>query len=178
MIRSLSLSPGDWQPDPVLAAAAEALGELHPEDAQGPDRVLPLDPLGARAGALLRQSVLEGPGGLPPVERELTGLAVARLLGCAHTASLHAARFIAASGTPRDAEQVLALGSGAVLPPRWQAIISFAEKIAATPPTARVADLLTLRGTGLTDPEIMDLLNVAALVSASARLALALGRSG
>lgn len=177
MIRLLPLS-ASWHPDPTLAAAAAALDGPRTEVPDGPDRVLPLDPLGARAGALLRTSILDGDGGLPAIDREGAALMVARVLGCAHTAALHAERYVAAGGNREDAASLLARGSGAPLSPRRQAIAEFAEKLAQTPPTARVADLTALRAAGLSDPEIMDTLNVVALVSASARLALALGKSG
>lgn len=175
MIHPVPLGPVVWRPDPGLAAAAERAGI--PAAAEGPDQVLPLDLLGARAGALLRESVLSGEGGLPVTERDLTAMAVARVLGCAWTANVHADRFIAATGARELAGDVLARGSAAALAPRAQAIVSFAERMAATPPQASAADFTALRAAGLTDMEIMDVLNVTALTSASARLALALGNS-
>lgn len=174
MIRLLSLS-ASWRPDPTLAAAAAALEGSLPDVSDAPDRVLSLDPFGARAGALLRTSILDGPGGLPAIDREVAALMVARVLGCAHTAALHAERLAAAGGNHEDAASILARGATAPMAPRRQAIAGFAEKLAQTPPTARAADLATLRAAGLADAEIMDILNVVALVSAAARLALALG---
>ncbi len=175
MIRPVPLAAVVWRPDPELAAAAERAGI--PAGADGPDRVLALDLLGARAGALLRESVLSGEGGLPAAERDLTAMAVARVLGCAWTANVHADRFIAATGARALAADVLARGSEADLSARAEAIVSFAERMAATPPQASAADFTALRAAGLTDMEIMDVLNVTALTSASARLALALGSS-
>lgn len=175
MSRALSLSASTWRPDPTLAAAAAALDSLPPGISDGPDRVLSLDPLGARAGALLRTSILDGAGGLPALDREVTALIVARVLGCAHTATLHAERFLAAGGSRDEVAALLARGAAAPLSPRRQAIAAFTEKFAATPPTARTADLLGLRGSGLTDAEIMDLLTIAAFISAEARLTLAVG---
>lgn len=172
MIRPIALAPASWQPDPALAAAAG------PEPVDGGlERILPLDPLGARAGALLREGILEGPGGLPPRDREVVAMAAARALGCAYTANLHADRFIAAAGPPELAAEILARGSDAMLTARLHALVIFSERMAATPPTATGADFTTLRAAGLADPEIMDALNVTALVSASARLALALGQT-
>ncbi|MGH2340571.1 peroxidase-related enzyme [Segnochrobactraceae bacterium EtOH-i3] len=172
MIRPIALAPASWQPDPALAAAAG------PEPAgAGPDQILPLDPLGARAGALLREGILETPGGLPSRDREVVAMAVARALGCVYTANLHADRFIAAAGPRELAAEILARGSEAPLTARLHALVTFAERMAATPPTATAADFTALRAAGLTDPEIMDALNVSALVSASARLALALGQT-
>lgn len=176
---TLPLPPLAWHPDPILeAAAAQLPTDARDDEATGPDLVLPLDPLGARAGALLRAGVLEAAGGLPGPDRDLASLAAARVIGCAYTAHHHAEALARATGDAETAARVLSEGSAATLSSRQQAIVTFASRLSATPPVANQDDILALQTAGLSSQEIMDLVNVTALAAASARLALALGTAG
>ncbi len=171
--------PPTWHPDPILeAAAAQLPADARGDESTGLDLVLPLDPLGARAGAQLRKGILDAVGGLPRADRELAALAAARVIGCAYTAGLHAQEFARATGDSDTASRMLAEGSAARLSPRQRAIVDFAGRLSATPPVAGRDDISALQTAGLSSQEIMDLVNVAALTAASSRLALALGTTG
>jgi alkylhydroperoxidase domain protein len=108
------------------------------------------------------------PGGLPRPERELSAAATSRLNGCIYCASVHA----------RLSAQ-LRQGVGAVsdlgLDQRWEAIVSLAVALAATPPAASPAHLARLRELGLSDLELLDIVQATAFFSWANRLMLTLG---
>ena len=58
---------------------------------------------------------------------------------------------------------------------RAQAIVDFSQRLAASPPAANVADMARLRGAGLSETEILDLILSVALFGWANRLMQTLG---
>ena len=119
------------------------------------------------------------PGGLPRPERELSAAATSRLNGCIYCASVHARLAAQLSQRTEDVERLLRRGVGSVadldLGERWQAIVEFAVALAATPPIASPDHLQRLRQLGLSELEILDIVQATAFFSWANRLMLTLG---
>ena len=119
------------------------------------------------------------PGGLPRPERELSAAATSRLNGCIYCASVHARLAAQLSQRTDDVERLLRAGVGSVadlnLGARWQAIVELALALAATPPAATPEHLARLRELGLSDLELLDIVQATAFFSWANRLMLTLG---
>ena len=113
--------------------------------------------------------------GLPRAERELAAAATSRFNGCIYCASVHA-RF-AATYSKRDADvdKLLAVGVGAELGERWDAVVAAAVALTATPPRFGTGEIRRLRAAGLDELEIVDVLHGAAFFNWANRLMLSLG---
>lgn len=113
--------------------------------------------------------------GLPRAERELAAAATSRFNGCIYCASVHA-RF-ASHFSPRsaDLQRLLDQGVGAVLDPRWDAIVAASVALSATPVALEASHLRALRTAGLDDLAISDVIHGAAFFNWANRLMLSLG---
>lgn len=113
--------------------------------------------------------------GLPRAERELAATAASRFNGCVYCASVHA-RFAATySKRADDVQRLLDLGLGADLGGRWNVVADAARALTATPIEFGVEHVRQLRGAGLDDLAILDLVQSAAFFGWANRLMLSLG---
>ncbi|HEQ1857489.1 TPA: peroxidase-related enzyme [Providencia alcalifaciens] len=119
-------------------------------------------------------------GGLPRWEREFAAAAVSKVNGCIYCASVHARK---ASQYAKehfgDVEKLLATPAGNVLAegyePRLLAIVSLVASLSITPIQASVEQVNQLRSLGLTELELLDLIQSSAFFSWANRLMLTLG---
>ncbi len=113
--------------------------------------------------------------GLPRAERELAAAATSRYNGCIYCASVHA-RFATVHSRRRDdVQRLLDQGVGADLGARWNAIVRAAVALASTPIAFGQQHVEELRGVGLDDADIVDVINSAAFFNWANRLMLSLG---
>lgn len=113
--------------------------------------------------------------GLLRAERELAAAAASRLNGCIYCASVHA-RFAATySKRADDVQRLLDEGVTAELGERWNAVVAAAAALSATPSTFGAEHVARLRGTGLDDLAIADVIGAAAFFGWANRLMLSLG---
>jgi alkylhydroperoxidase domain protein len=119
------------------------------------------------------------PGGAPRQDRELSAAATSRLNGCIYCTSVHARLAAQLSKRTDDVERMLARGvaSGTDLgfEPRWQAVVDIAVALAPTPAAATPAHVERLRALGLSELEVLDVLQAAAFFAWANRLMLTLG---
>lgn len=107
--------------------------------------------------------------------RELGATTTSRINGCVFCASVHA-RHVANYLKNRPlAQRFLDEGLEADLPVMERAIVDVCAKLTQEPESLNGADLQPLRDLGLTDIEILDILNYAAFFANANRLMLTLG---
>lgn len=113
--------------------------------------------------------------GLPRAERELAATATSRSNGCIYCASVHS-RFASQYSKRRDdVQRLLDEGVDARVDPRWNAIIDASVALTAIPLDFGDAQIEELRRNGLSDLEIVDVINGAAFFNWANRLMLSLG---
>lgn len=140
-------------------------------------RLLVRDPEALRARTLTDQDIFfNTEGGAGRAERELAATATSRANGCIYCASVHSAAATRESGRFDDVQRLLDEGVGADLGSEiWTAIAQVADVLAHTPLDFGAAEIERLRGAGLSDPEIVDVINGAAFFHWANRLMLSLG---
>jgi alkylhydroperoxidase domain protein len=139
-------------------------------------RLLARDPDALQARTLTDKDIFYNPdGGLPRAERELAAAATSRFNGCIYCASVHS-RF-SATYSKREADVQLLLDDGitADLGERWNAIVAAAVALSTTPITFGPVHIERLRGAGLDDLAIADVIQAAAFFNWANRLMLSLG---
>ncbi len=118
-------------------------------------------------------------GGLPRKERELAATVASKVNGCIYCASVHARKAAQLSKQPEDIQRLIDTAPGQPLAvdqsPRWLALIDFSASLSATPPTANVQQLAALRKEGLSELELVDLVQSTAFFAWANRLMLTLG---
>jgi alkylhydroperoxidase domain protein len=113
--------------------------------------------------------------GLPRAERELAAAATSRLNGCIYCASVHA-RFAATySKRVEDVDRLLAEGTSAKLDERWDAIVAASVALTSLPMTFDTTHIDRLRGVGLDELAIADVIQSASFFNWANRLMLSLG---
>ena len=137
--------------------------------------VLAHDPEALSARTPLYNAVMYGPRGLPRPDRELAALAESYVNGCVYCASVHARRFSELTKEPGVVQRLYAEGTGIPLDARRRAVVDYAVKLTATPPSAGKDDVAALRDASLGDLEILDLTHVVAMFSWANRLMQTLG---
>lgn len=139
-------------------------------------RLLARDPDVLEARTRTDKDIFYNPeAGLPRAERELAAAATSRANGCIYCASVHA-RFAAVySKRVPEVERLLAEGTGADLDARWNAIVAASVALTATPITFGPEHIDRLRGVGLDDWAIVDVINAASFFNWANRLMLSLG---
>jgi alkylhydroperoxidase domain protein len=114
-------------------------------------------------------------GGLPRAERELAAAATSRSNGCIYCASVHARFATTYSKRGEDVQRLLDEGTGADLDERWNAIVSAAVALTATPIAFGPKHIARLKAAGLEDAAIADVIQSAAFFNWANRLMLSLG---
>ena len=113
--------------------------------------------------------------GLPRAERELAAAAASRANGCIYCASVHAGFAAHFSRRAEDVQRLLDQGVMADLGARWNAIVAASVALTATPIAFGPDHITRLRGVGLDDTAIVDVINGAAFFNWANRLMLTLG---
>ena len=178
-----TLKPVGWRPriDPVQAETATA-AQLAALEACPPAQrrstyflTLAHDPgsLGER-GALFN-IVMYAEGGLDRADRELATAVVSMVNGCVYCTSVHAKRFVELSGDEPAMQRILDEGWAAEPDVRRHAIAAFTEALTRDPGAVAAEHLAPLRGVGLDDLEIIDLIHAVAMFANANRLMLTLG---
>lgn len=139
-------------------------------------RLLAHDPDILRARTLADKDIFYNTrAGLPRAERELAAAAVSRSNGCIYCASVHA-RFATTHSKRRDdVQRVLDEGVDVDIDPLWDAVIEASVALTATPIAFDKSHVAKLRGLGLDDLAVADLIHAASFFNWANRLMLSLG---
>lgn len=137
------------------------------------------DPISLQARMALYGNILSGEqeGRGPRADRELAATATSRVTSCVYCASVHSRAFSALVKDRDRIQRLLDDGPDAELPPRERAIVDYSVRLALTPDAVRSADLQPLRDLGLTDLELLDITNAAAIFANANRLMATLGEA-
>lgn len=138
-------------------------------------RTLVHDPDSYLARTELFNAIMYAEGGLPRQDRELGALGASLVNGCRYCANVHARRHAELAGS--HATSALFSGRSDALAPRDAAIIDFAEALTVTPPRAGRSHIEALRGVGMDDRDIQDLIHSIAIFGWANRLMHPLGHS-
>src|SRR6201989_3029276 len=115
--------------------------------------------------------------GLSAAEREMIAVVVSMANGCLYCLVAHGAALRAAWGDPVTADRItLDWRRAEGLPDRQRAICAMAEKVTRTPVECEEPDLEALRAQGLSDEDVWDVIEVAAMYNFTNRLAQAGGQ--
>jgi alkylhydroperoxidase domain protein len=171
-----------WQPwlEPVSADELDDLQRdalIDAGRAKSPYfRLLVHDPAILKARTLTDLDIFYNPtAGLPRGEREFAAAATSRFNGCIFCASVHARFASHFVDDPAEVAALLAGGVDAEFSPRTQAIVGAAVALTRTPIEFGPDHVLALRGVGLDDGAIADLIHAAAFFNWANRLMLSLG---
>ncbi len=143
------------------------------------DNVLKVHSLNAEslaAHCALYVQAMHRPSPLTRAEREVAGVVVSRINGCAYCREHHAAglaRLLPAER--RSAARALADGDESALDARERAVAVYAAKLTREPDAVGQADVDALRAAGLSDREVVDLAQVVAYFAYANRIVLGLG---
>lgn len=180
-----SLVPFNWLPWTKTIAEIDAtpeqwivLDEVVPAMKTNPYYLLLAhdpEPLRQRTG--LFNGIMKGAGGSQLSDRELAAVAASRINGCVYCAAVHAKAYNQMTGDTDQIQRLLDDGVAAPLRDRERAIVDLAVKLTEDPAGFSVADLAPLRALGLTDLEILDVSNAAAIFAWANRLLQTLGES-
>ena len=113
---------------------------------------------------------------LSETEREMIAVVVSYTNRCLYCLVAHGATLRQLLGDPVQADRITFDFRKADLDPRQRAICEYAVKLTAEPTACTEADLDELRGHGLTDEEVWDVAEVAAMYNFTNRLAMASGQ--
>ena len=125
----------------------------------------------------LFNEIMAGRGGAERAHRELAAVATSRINGCVFCASVHArahANFTKDAGV---VDRLLEEGVEADQPALERAIIDYSAKLTRDPAGLTAADLQPLRDAGLTDAQILDINNAAAVFAWANRLMQTIGET-
>ena len=178
-----TLDPRDWASwlptvrlDDATPAQIAVLEESNARAKTSPYYLLLVhDPDALLQRSKLFNSVMYGPGGIKRADRELSAVAESRINGCAYCASVHARLFAQLTKEPAVMQRIYEQGTETELDPRRRAIVDYAVRLSATPPTAGETDMAALRAQGLSDIEILDVTHVVAMFAWANRLMQTLG---
>lgn len=112
---------------------------------------------------------------LSAAEREMIAVAVSMANGCLYCLVAHGAALREALGDPILADRITLDYKRAGLNAKHTAILDFAVKLTKTPFDCLEHDLLNLRGLGLTEHEVWDVIEIAAMYNFTNRMSQATG---
>ncbi|MEO7751810.1 MAG: peroxidase-related enzyme [Terracoccus sp.] len=114
-------------------------------------------------------------GHLSNADRELLAVVVSSVNRCDYCAISHGAALRTYTGDARTADLVGVNWRQADLPERERVMAAYAEKLTLHPAEVTEADLQPLRGVGLGDHEIVELVQVVGMFNLTNRVSTALG---
>jgi uncharacterized peroxidase-related enzyme len=112
---------------------------------------------------------------LSAAEREMIAVAVSMANGCLYCLVAHGAALREALGDPILADRITLDYKRAGLNAKHTAILDFAVKLTKTPLDCLEHDLHSLRGLGLTEHEVWDVIEIAAMYNFTNRMSQATG---
>ncbi len=112
---------------------------------------------------------------LPAAEREMIAVAVSMANGCLYCLVAHGQALREALGDPVLADRITLDYRRAGLDARRTAILDYAVKLTTAPLEAGPGDIAALREHGLSDEEVWDVAEIAAMYNFTNRIALASG---
>jgi uncharacterized peroxidase-related enzyme len=123
----------------------------------------------------LFNAIMYDAGGLSRSERELGAIGASIVNRCIYCAAVHADRHAQIEKNTDVTDRIFADGKDADLSPRDKAIFDFSMKLSECPPQIGPSDLDDLRGAGLSDAEVLDLVLSTSLFGWANRLMHVLG---
>ncbi len=154
----------------------KVLDESHPKARTSPYYLLLVqEPEVLRQRSKLFNTIMYGPRGAARAERELAAAAESRLNGCPYCLSVHAQRYVQLKGDPKLMDRLVQDGVDAPMDPRSRAITDLSVALSQTPPSAGPAHVERLRGEGMEDDEILDIILSTAMFAWANRLMQTLG---
>jgi uncharacterized peroxidase-related enzyme len=124
-----------------------------------------------RAFFAYHDALMEGESGLSKAEREMIVVATSGANDCLYCIVAHGAILRIYAKNPLVADQVAANYRKADIPPRQQAMLAFALKVALDSQAIGDEDFAALRHHGFTDEDIWDVGAIAAFFALSNRMA-------
>ena len=129
---------------------------------------------------LIDKDIFFTSGGLPRWEREFAAAVVSKVNGCIYCASVHARKASQYEKSRRiDVDKLLATPAGSILADgfddRLSAITDLVASLSTTPIQVTSSQIEILRGLGLSELELLDLIQSSAFFSWANRLMLSLG---
>ncbi len=112
---------------------------------------------------------------LNAAEREMIAVAVSMANGCLYCLVAHGAALREALGDPIVADRITLDYKRAGLDPRMGAVLDFAVKVTRHPLDCGPEDLENLKSHGLTEEEVWDVIEIAAMYNFTNRMASATG---
>jgi uncharacterized peroxidase-related enzyme len=125
----------------------------------------------------LFNEIMAGRGGAERAHRELAAVATSRINGCVFCASVHARAHANFTKDATVVDRLLEEGVEADQPALERAIIDYSAKLTRDPAGLTAADLQPLRDAGLTDAQILDINNAAAVFAWANRLMQTIGET-
>jgi uncharacterized peroxidase-related enzyme len=125
----------------------------------------------------LFNEIMAGRGGAERAHRELAAVATSRINGCVYCASVHARAHANFTKDATLVDHLLNEGIDAEQPAVERAIIDYSAKLTRDPAGMTAADLQPLRDAGLTDAQILDINNAAAVFAWANRLMQTIGET-
>ncbi len=183
VVKEFTVEQPHWSPYIVPVKLEEATPEqldamkVTPSNRKVSDYVLTLahDPESLAVRSPLFNAIMYGRDGLSRAERELGAVGASIVNHCVYCAAVHGARFNQLTKRTDVIEAIFAEGVNAALEENEEAIFAFSVKLSKTPSEVTAADIVSLRNTGLSDIEIVDLILSAALFGWANRLMHTLG---
>ncbi|QQS47236.1 MAG: peroxidase-related enzyme [Acidobacteriota bacterium] len=112
---------------------------------------------------------------LNAAEREMIAVAVSMANGCLYCLVAHGAALRQALGDPIKADRITIDHKRAGLDARIEAVLDFAVKLTRSPHECLEEDIVSLKSHGLTQEEIWDVIEIAAMYNFTNRMASATG---
>ena len=128
-----------------------------------------------RQRSRLFNAIMYGQGGLSRAERELTTVAVSLVNGCPYCASVHARFFVQLAKQPEVIDALYQQGVDTPLIARQRALIDLGVELSRDHPVLQVTTLQHLRGSDLSEQQILDAVHAAAIFAWANRLMQTLG---
>ena len=134
-----------------------------------------LKPAAAKAAQDLYQSVLYHDSGLTMADKETVAVVVSVINRCVYCYEHHGASLTELTGDEELTRAIITDHAGVALPGRTRALVDLAVKLTSEPEAMEPADVDRLREGGLSDEDIVDLVQLVAYFNYTTRLANALG---
>ncbi len=112
---------------------------------------------------------------LNAAEREMIAVAVSMTNGCLYCLVAHGAALREALGDPIKADRITIDYKRAGLDARMEAVLDFAVKLTIAPDECLEEDIVHLKNAGLTQEEVWDVIEIAAMYNFTNRMASATG---
>lgn len=129
----------------------------------------------ASAAQDLYQSVLYHESGLSMPEKEMVATVVSVINGCIYCFDHHGGALTGLTDDPALTDQIISDFRNANISTRTMGLLEFADKLTRTSGLMTESDVEALRGLGLSDEDIVDLVQLVSYFNYTNRVAVALG---